>query len=82
MIRLSHNFEREKTMKEYILEIKQSNSEEAIFNTEHDSDAQAIEHLNETIALLIDRLNFKLDYYEFYRVEDNNRVVIDENYFV
>ena len=68
----------------YTLELRIIDKEVMNFDIEHDTDKQALETLDNTLNTLLNSESFckAIEYYEFYRVEDNNRVVIDENYFV
>lgn len=71
-------------MKQYNLELRVKNQDAMNFTTEHKTDGAATAILDSILDVLSKSDTFcnAIEYYELSRMEDNKRVVIDENYFV
>ena len=71
-------------MKQYTLETRMKDQDVMNFNINHKTDAEASKHLNNILTVLLenDALSNTIEYYELYRIDDDKRVMIDENYFV
>jgi hypothetical protein len=71
-------------MKEYLTEISMKDEDVLTFSSQHETDADALAQLDKAMNVLQNSDKFKnaIEYYELYRLEDDKRVVIDENFFV